>query len=372
MKFFSIKRFAFVLGALFLFGCTAQQPAKPFAGFTPVPFDSERYTSSVDTFLIVLDASSSMGKTYDGNSKFALARELVSRMNQVLPEREQNAGLRSFGHDEAVSDKATLLFYGMSPYSTMALKEKLDMISMAGGTSPMSMAFAEAGQDLNRVSGKTAVVIISDGQAENGLESPATLAAAAALKAQLGSGVCFYTVLVGDDAGGMLLMEEMAKTGNCGFATTGDKLMTDGSMTQFVKDVFLVENPMATAPKEPMAAPAMTEAGVWVIEEAYFDFDKTVVKPGAYTYLDQIVEYLKAEPQAVVTVEGHTDNAGSQSYNDTLSLKRARAVKAYLTGNGIDERRLTCKGSGYSKPVSSNDTRKGRALNRRVEIHRVK
>ncbi|WP_321491503.1 OmpA family protein [uncultured Desulfobacter sp.] len=372
MKFSSIKRFAFVLGALFLFGCYAQQPAKPIAGFTPVPFDSDRYASSVDNFLIVLDASSSMGKTYGGNSKFALARELVNRMNQILPEREQNAGLRSFGHDAAVSDKATLLFYGMSPYSTTALKEKLDMISMAGGTSPMSMALAEAGQDLNGVYGKTAVVIISDGQAENGLESPVTLAAAKTLKEQLGSGLCVYTVFVGDDAGGRVLMEEMTKTANCGFATTGDKLMTDGGMTQFVKDVFLVEKPMVAAPKEPMAAPAMAEAGVWVIDEAYFDFDKTVVKPGAYAYLDQIVEFLKAEPQAAVTIEGHTDNAGSLEYNNTLSLERAQAVKSYLTDRDIDEHRLSCKGSGYSKPVASNNTSKGRALNRRVEIHRVK
>ncbi len=372
MKFSIIKRFAFILGALFLFGCYAQQPAKPIAGFTPVPFDSDRYASSVDTFLIVLDASSSMGKTYDGNSKLALARELVSRMNQVLPERDQNAGLRSFGHDAAMSDKATLLFYGMSPYSTTALKEKLDMISMAGGTSPMSMALAEAGHDLNGVFGKTAVVIISDGQAENGLESPATLAAAKALKEQLGSGVCFYTVLVGDDEGGRVLMEKMAKTGNCGFATTGDKLMADGGMTQFVKDAFLVEPPMVASPKEPAAAPDMAKAGIWVIDEANFDFDKTVVKPGVYAYLDQIVEFLKAEPQAVVTIEGHTDKVGSLAYNNTLSLERARAVKAYLTGKGIDERRLSCKGFAYSKPIASNNTRKGRALNRRVEIHRVK
>jgi OOP family OmpA-OmpF porin len=277
MKFSSIKRFAFVLGALFLFGCTAQQPAKPIADFMPAPFDSDRYASSVDNFMIVLDASSSMGKTYKQNSKFVIARELVSRMNQVLPEREQNAGLRSFGHNEAVSDKATLLFYGMAPYSTSALKEKLDMISMAGGTSPMHKALTEAGQDLMGASGKTAVVIISDGQPANNMESPVTLAAAKALKEQLGSGVCFYTILVGDDAKGVVLMDEIAKIGMCGFATDGDKLMADGGMTQFVKDVFLVEKPMAAAPKAP--APAVTDHGVWVIDEAHFDFDKTVIKP---------------------------------------------------------------------------------------------
>jgi OOP family OmpA-OmpF porin len=370
MKLFSIKIFPVVLGALFLFGCTAQQPARPIARFTPAPFNSDRYASSVDNFLIVLDASSSMGKMYKENSKFVVARELVDRMNQVLPERGQNAGLRSFGHNEAVSDKATLLFYGMAPYSTTALKEKLDMISMAGGTSPMHKALTEAGQDLMGASGKTAVVIISDAQADISMESPVTLAAAKALKEQLGSGVCFYTILVGDDAKGMVLMDEIARIGMCGFATNADKLMTGNNMTQFVKDVFLVEKPMVAATKAP--EPAMTEPGVWVIDEAHFDFDKTVIKPGAYDYLDQIVEFMKADPEAFLSIQGHTDNVGSKAYNATLSLERAQAVKAYLTDKGIDERRLSCEGLGFSKPVASNNTNKGRALNRRVEIHRVK
>jgi len=62
------------------------------------------YVSSVDNYLIILDASSSMDDTYNGNKKFTVAREIVKRLGQTLPELGQNAGLRSFGHNQQVSD----------------------------------------------------------------------------------------------------------------------------------------------------------------------------------------------------------------------------------------------------------------------------
>ncbi len=68
-------------------------------------------------------------------------------------------------------------------------------------------------------------------------------------------------------------------------------------------------------------------------------------------------------------IQGHTDSVGTKAYNDALAVKRALAVKSYLTGKGIDENRLICKGFGFSKPAASNKTDKGRALNRRVEIY---
>jgi len=372
MKFFSIKFSPVLLGALFLFGCYAQQPVQPISNFTPTVFDSDRYSSSVDNFLIILDASSSMDDIYEKHQKFTIATELINRMNQTLPELGQNGGLRSFGHSPAVSDKATVLFYGMAPYSTNALKEKLDMISSPGGTSPMHKALTEAGQDLNGASGKTAVVIISDGQKENSMASPVTLAAAQALKDQLGSELCFYTIFIGDDANGGPLMEEISQIGTCGFATNADKLLTGDGMAQFVKDVFLVEKPASKEIVMEKVAPPVTNAPeAWVIDEAYFDFNKTVIKPKAFDFLDKIAEFIIANPEIFVTVQGHTDSVGTKTYNDALSLKRANAVKTYLTNKGIDGNRLSCEGFGFSKPAASNKTTDGRSLNRRVEIHPV-
>ena len=376
MKFFSTRFVLSLIVVMFSFGCAVRQPAQPIPAFTPTPFSSNDYVSSIDNFLIILDASSSMGYLYNGNNKFAIAREIVKRLDQTLPELGQNAGLRSFGHSPKVSDKPTVLFYGMEKYTRKGLNEKLELITEAGGTSPMHMALTEAGQDLKNFSGKTAVVIISDGQEAMSLESPITLKAAQALKDQMGEGLCFYPIFVGDNEKGAVLMEEIAKISKCGFVTKADTLMTGSGMGQFVQDVFLTKKPMAqaAAPAEPVApAPieGLNNQGAWVVDEAYFDFDKIIIKPAGFDYLDKVVNILKSRPELFVKIQGHTDSIGTQAYNDVLSLRRAEAVKTYLTGKGIDKNRLSCEGFAFSKPAASNKTAAGRALNRRVELFPV-
>lgn len=69
-----------------------------------------------------------------------------------------------------------------------------------------------------------------------------------------------------------------------------------------------------------------------------------------------------------MTIEGHTDNIGGETFNQNLSEKRANFVKEYLKNAGIDESCLTAKGVGSSTPVATNDTEAGRARNRRVEL----
>jgi OOP family OmpA-OmpF porin len=71
-----------------------------------------------------------------------------------------------------------------------------------------------------------------------------------------------------------------------------------------------------------------------------------------------------------VQVQGHTDSIGTKSYNDALSMRRAQAVKTYLVNKGVQKERLSLEGFGFSKPVAPNNTAEGRALNRRVELHR--
>jgi OOP family OmpA-OmpF porin len=377
MKSFSTKLFMALAVALLLSGCYAQKATQPIPAFTLTPFTANDYVSSIDNFVIILDASSSMGDPYKGNDKFDMAVQIVSRMNQTLPELGQNGALRSFGHSPAISDKKTVLFYGMEKYSTMALGEKLKKISAAGGTSPMSAALDASGQEeLKSVSGKTAVIIISDGQPEFSLESPITLKAAQALKDQLGEGLCYYPIVVGDDEKGAVLMDEIARIGKCGFSSNADNLLTNAGMAKFVEDVFLTKKPAAAAKAAaPPAAPAPivlkgTNAdGIWVVGEAYFDFDKSVIKPAAFDFLNQVADVLKTYPQVNVKIQGHTDSIGTKEYNDALSIRRAQAVKTYLMNRGIHGDRMTLEGFNFSKPVAPNSTPEGRALNRRVELH---
>jgi len=373
MKFFSTKLFTALAIALLLSGCYAQKATQPIPAFTLTPFSANDYVSSIDNFVIILDASSSMGDRYKGNYKFDMATQIVSRMNQTLPELDQNGALRSFGHSMAVSNKNTVLFYGMEKYSTYALDEKLKKIFEAGGTSPMHRALKASGQEeLKPVSGKTALIIISDGQPEASLESPITLKAAQALKDQLGPGLCYYPIFVGDDEKGALLMDEIARIGNCGFSSNADNLLTNAGMAKFVEDVFLTRKPKTVAPTvapAPVVLQGTNAQGIWVVDETYFDFDKSVIKSEAFDFLNQIVDVLKTYPRINVKVQGHTDSIGTKEYNDALSIRRAQAVKTYLMNRGIHGDRMTLEGFNFSKPVAPNSTPEGRALNRRVELH---
>ena len=107
---------------------------------------------------------------------------------------------------------------------------------------------------------------------------------------------------------------------------------------------------------------------VAVPSEVLFAFDSDALADGAQAALDRVVEAIRAQPAARVTVEGHTDDQGGDEYNRALSERRAQAVAAYLAQKGIGADRLTARGLGKSRPAVANDGDEGRRKNRRVEI----
>ena len=102
-----------------------------------------------------------------------------------------------------------------------------------------------------------------------------------------------------------------------------------------------------------------------------FDFGKANLKSQFYPALDNVASTLAEFNQTIVEVSGHTDSIGSDAANQTLSMQRANAVGNYLIGRGLVRERFEIVGFGESRPVASNDTDSGRALNRRVEIRVV-
>jgi len=119
-------------------------------------------------------------------------------------------------------------------------------------------------------------------------------------------------------------------------------------------------------PDTPKGA-TVDETGCWAFGgEIFFDFDKSELKPAACPLLKESVNILKKNPEMRVEIQGHTDSEGDEVYNQTLSEKRAMAVKAYLVKQGINSNRLETKGYGSSNPITSNDTKEGRHKNRRV------
>ena len=136
--------------------------------------------------------------------------------------------------------------------------------------------------------------------------------------------------------------------------------------------------PVVMAPA-PASAPAPAPVPVIVpisekvsySADAFFDFDKAVLKPAGKASLDDLSSKLKGMNLEVIIAVGHTDSVGTDGYNQKLSIRRAESVKAYLQGKGVEANRIYTEGKGEKQPVADNKSTDGRAKNRRVEIEVV-
>jgi outer membrane protein OmpA-like peptidoglycan-associated protein len=122
----------------------------------------------------------------------------------------------------------------------------------------------------------------------------------------------------------------------------------------------------ALPPAPAAAAPAVVDR---LVLHVNFDFDKSKVRDEDIAELQKAVEFVKKYPGYQVSIEGHTDSIGTDTYNQALSERRAAAVKAFLLQQGVvDSQRIKSAGFGESKPVADNRSKQGRFENRRVEI----
>jgi OmpA-OmpF porin, OOP family len=139
-----------------------------------------------------------------------------------------------------------------------------------------------------------------------------------------------------------------------GYLNATDSIYAESDdLTPFVRDIYLTP----------------IEVGVTVrLKNIYFDFDKTTLKRESYIELNKVVEFLKQNGSVEIEIAGHTDNKGSDEYNENLSQGRSQSVVDYLISQGIKSSRLSAHGYGESKPIDTNDTDEGRANNRRVEF----
>ena len=103
-------------------------------------------------------------------------------------------------------------------------------------------------------------------------------------------------------------------------------------------------------------------------DDVSFDFNSAQVKPSFHKSLDKVNQVLGHYSSSRITIVGHTDSKGSESYNQSLSERRASAVKNYLSGGGVVVSRLNTLGRGELQPRDTNDTSAGRSRNRRVEL----
>jgi len=367
--------------ALVLSGCAAKSMGPADTGCTNnntnSMLKSGDYQKKIDSFLIIQDASSSMseraaGTTANYESQLAQSKDLLRCLNDTLPDNfDVNAGLRGFG--PYYSEKG--LIYGMTGYTKAGLDSAILSIGGTGGVTPIANSLIHGAYDLLDKSGKKAVIIFSDGVNTDATSSPA--AAAASMKEMHGNNICIYTVLLGDDPKGKVVMEQIAAAGKCGFAIDGSAISSEETlyigdaqgMDKFVAEVFLTKVIKKPAPVIKKPAPVMKKPVEKITMTLHFefDFDKAVVRPEYHDDATKIADSMNKYPKANLLLEGHTDEIGTEEYNMTLSRRRANNVKMYLVEKfNVDASRISTVGYGKSKPIASNDTDAGRQRNRRV------
>ncbi len=113
------------------------------------------------------------------------------------------------------------------------------------------------------------------------------------------------------------------------------------------------------------------QRGRVILRGVNFEFGKAVLTGDSYVILDQVYASLVEWPEIKIEIKGHTDSVGSGIANKRLSQKRAESVRDYLVGKGIATNRLVPIGMGEDEPIADNNTAEGRAMNRRVELHRI-
>jgi OOP family OmpA-OmpF porin len=378
-RLFSVSLILMMMGLL---AACATAPPMTTEPFQAVQLDSSAFVSSVDTFVILMDASSSMAEKYQDMYKISLAKKVVSGINATLPPIDAKAALVVFGSGECLNKQHAMALFGPAPYNQSEMAAGLDSLKCVGGTSPMYDGTELAGQKLQESLGKTALVVVSDGEDIN---QDLVMQSAQALKDAMGDRLCIYTVQVGDDAKGTKLMKSIAEVGGCGFAVNADEITDPAAMADFVTKVFLAPAPVVVVtpldsdgdgvpddidqcPGTPAGA-KVNDVGCWHLagDTVQFDFDSATINDTSL--LEAALVIMKENPEITGEVAGHTCSIGPEAYNQGLSERRANAVRDWFIQNGIAAERLRAVGYGETRPIASNDTEEGRRKNRRVELH---
>jgi OmpA-OmpF porin, OOP family len=406
MKKYCFNGLFLLMISTLMISCGGKMVQKTSSSFEPYKFKANQYKPKVDDFAVILDTSFSMSRKYCQKKKVDIAKEFLTAMNQSLPELNYNGALVTFGPGDS-----TRVDYGLTRYSTSGFASALNATQAPSGNSsdPLAKAINAAAGELKNSQGQIAVVLVSDGE----LMETEPITAAKNMKAQFGNRLCIYTVLVGDDPVGQAFMEQVATAGECGFSVSANELKDSGDMGNFVKNVFLagvakpsdsdgdgVTDDMDRCPDTPKGVTVdargcpidsdgdgvadyldkcpntpkgakVNAQGCWILGGVLFDTNKSEIKPEFNPELDAVVTVLEKNLALNVKIKGHTDSTGTAAYNMKLSENRAKAVMEYLIKKGIDKDRLSAKGYGLTQPIASNDTKEGRAKNRRVELEPI-
>lgn len=324
---------------------------------------SAELVKKVDNFIILLDQSGSMAQAnvMAGHQKLDQAVNAVSRLDQAVPNLGYTSGVAAFAPSKTISAPAAYNKGSVGSAATGFEPAFNHMTTMADGLANIDPA-------IEQLSGKTALIVFTDGDWNEGSDP---VAQAKAMYSKYGSNLCIHVVSYADTSKGQRTIDAIRALSTCSVAADAKSLESEAAMAQFTKDVLY--NEVQSAPK-PVAAPAPAPAPAPIAKKEIitfnllFGFDKSAITGEMVPVLEQAKMILQEDAAVNFVISGYTDSTGPEAYNQGLSERRADSVKNWLVSNGISGTRLEAVGYGEAQPKYDNATKEGRKLNRRVEF----
>jgi OOP family OmpA-OmpF porin len=310
---------------------------------------SDKLVKVADNAIFLLDTSSSMNEKYrdTGKTKRDLVESFLKKRNSYYPDLGQQYAVYAYTPWEE--------FYSLQPYNREKLATALDEVSKKSpGPTPLKKGLEKLEKILPSLSGRTAVFIFTDGTYTGG--NPRKVANQLAREHD----VCYYAISTAKEGMDSTLQEYMASLNACSRVIPLEYFLNRPAyLSGALFDVVATANIVT-----------LVETRISVqVDNINFGFDKTELNDKDMAELDELGEFMNANPESYAAIAGYTDNTGPKAYNEMLSEQRAEIVAGYLADKfGIGPDRMVLHWYGPNNPLSSNDTRQGRAGNRRVEV----
>ena len=315
----------------------------------------EDFIKTADNFIILFDSSDSMKEFVDKGTKetkYDVVKKILGERQRMLPDLGYNAGLYIYTPFQEV--------YPMGPYDPAKFLAAIDNLpAEPKGRTPLPEGIRAIGPVLEKLSGKTAVFIFSDGTFNHltGVKLPEDHTRELAEQ----HNVCFYMISSATKYPAEKRLTDMSKANACSRVIPIEAFINNpGYMTGALYTV-----------KASAVVETTTEARIAGLkaQDGNFAFNRDDIRPEFQSELNEVGTFLNNNPDAYVMLVGYTDSIGSEEYNLDLSLRRANSAANYLTSNhNIDRDRIVVNYYGEANPIASNDTEEGRAQNRRVEV----
>lgn len=312
----------------------------------------EHLIKMTDNAIIMFDGSSSMGDMFkDTNtSKISILKESLQTRNSYFPNLGINFGL----YEYAPKFKEV---YAVQPYDRQGFADALNQLpSKAAGPTMLQRGLAKIEPVLQGLSGHTVVFLFTDGTYSDS-ENPVKKAQELADKYN----VCFIMIGTAETKKSESFLQKIASVNSCSRVIAFESYINRPEYNSGALYVVKSNAKIVTLSDRKVVG--------LKTENILFDWGLSETDPVFNQELDQIGAFMQSHPEAFAVINGYSDNSGPLDYNLRLSRWRADTVASYLANQfTISPGRLVVMWYGPANPIARNETREGRALNRRVEI----